>query len=461
MGLGVRDEKTVFLEMFKTARDSSPTVVQDCDRLFIVECGLIGIASTLYHDLSSPPLSLSLVSQQLAVLIALTMRRRQHEDSLDAGSPKRMKTPMVRDHKAQPPMRQTQLGGMPSIGSAFPYSSFLPDGSAAHDPSLGFGGGRVPAFSPAEIGQLRSQAMMFEAGALGTGNIRTNPSYPNVSLPGTGGFPLQATEMQQSAAASLPSNNWTYNLTRQTSAPATADSSTALLLAGAQANLLERQASILSGLSPQLLALSGYPAGGTDMLNARSAIRSSMSGLGNFEANVDNPRRIQASPSKTQEHPRQASEGDSSSGIPMALPSDEENLSQYQCLVRAQIDLFEARIQDIECNAQGRNKPIRVGQVGIRCRHCTVLPPGRRPRGAVYFPAKLPGLYQAAQNMAINHFTAACVNIPPEIKQRIIELKEKKTTVLGGGKQYWANGARVVGIVETDNGLVFDKSKPW
>jgi hypothetical protein len=152
---------------------------------------------------------------------------------------------------------------------------------------------------------------------------------------------------------------------------------------------------------------------------------------------------------------------DSSAGIPMSLPSDESNLSEYQCLIRAQIELFEARNQDIECNAQGRNKPIKVGQVGIRCKHCTILPPGRRPRGAVYFPAKLPGLYQAAQNMAINHFTESCASIPEATRARILRLKAKKATVLGGGKQYWANGARVLGIVETENGLIFDHKKSW
>lgn len=88
-------------------------------------------------------------------------------------------------------------------------------------------------------------------------------------------------------------------------------------------------------------------------------------------------------------------------GVRMSLPSDEDNLSGYQCLIRSQIEFFEAKEQDMECNAQGRNKPIVAGQVGIRCIACAAIPPGSRPRGAVYFPAKLPGLYQAAQNMYV------------------------------------------------------------
>jgi len=144
--------------------------------------------------------------------------------------------------------------------------------------------------------------------------------------------------------------------------------------------------------------------------------------------------------------------------VPISLPSDEENLSEYQSLVRKQIHLFKAKTEDADSNAQGRNRPIVLGQVGIQCRFCCNVAPGRRSRGAVYFPAKLHGLYQAAQNMAINHFTDSCQNIPEETRARIRLLKEQKSPIVVGGKQYWANGARVLGIKETEDGLVFDEA---
>lgn len=78
----------------------------------------------------------------------------------------------------------------------------------------------------------------------------------------------------------------------------------------------------------------------------------------------------------------------------LALPSDRGNLSEYQCLLRKQIVLFSVSINDIQCSAQGRNKPIVIGQVGVLCRHCARIPPGMRPCGAAYFPGKLSGLYQ-------------------------------------------------------------------
>jgi hypothetical protein len=124
-------------------------------------------------------------------------------------------------------------------------------------------------------------------------------------------------------------------------------------------------------------------------------------------------------------------------------------------LLREQIVYFEANIDDIEAAAQGRNKPITLGQVGILCKHCAKLAPGYRPRGAVYFPAKLSGIYQAAQNQATNHFTESCRSIPDSIRARALALKDQKTVVLGGGKQYWANAAELSGVVETENGLSF------
>ena len=178
--------------------------------------------------------------------------------------------------------------------------------------------------------------------------------------------------------------------------------------------------------------------------------------------------------------------------VPVALPTDQETLSEYQCLLREQIIYFEASVDDIEASAQGRNKPIVLRQVGILCRHCARLAPGYRPRGAVYFPARLSGIYQgakkrislsmytfagsqsihprlshthsilsrtpvspAAQNQAINHFADACRSIPDATRSRLLHLKEKKTFVLGGGKQYWANAAEVAGVTESDDGLIF------
>ena len=144
--------------------------------------------------------------------------------------------------------------------------------------------------------------------------------------------------------------------------------------------------------------------------------------------------------------------------IVLYMSCDDESLSEYQCLVRKNIELFEATQVDIESNAQGRNKPIVLGQVGIRCRHCTMLPPKNRSRGAMYYPAKLNGLYQAAQNQANGHLAQHCNHVPPNIRNELLRLKDCKSSA-GGGKKYWADGVKVLGVFEDDNGLRFEKRR--
>ena len=140
--------------------------------------------------------------------------------------------------------------------------------------------------------------------------------------------------------------------------------------------------------------------------------------------------------------------------IPMFLSCDEESLSEYQCFLRQQIELFEATNDDLQLNAQKMNKSVVLGQVGIRCRHCAQVPPWTRARGAVYYSATLDGLYQAGQNMSKNHLSHHCTSMPDPLKQRLLDLKESKRRA-GGGKQYWSEAARALGVYEDQYGLRF------
>lgn len=49
------------------------------------------------------------------------------------------------------------------------------------------------------------------------------------------------------------------------------------------------------------------------------------------------------------------------------MACDHDSLSEYQCLVRKQIELFEATQLDVESSAKGRNRPIVLGQVSEVC----------------------------------------------------------------------------------------------
>jgi hypothetical protein len=156
-----------------------------------------------------------------------------------------------------------------------------------------------------------------------------------------------------------------------------------------------------------------------------------------------------ASPAETSESPRITGRPSSI----LYLSCDADSLSAYQCLVRKQIELFEAVKDDVETNAQGRNRPIVLGQVGIRCHHCSMLPPKQRARGAIYYPSRFQGVYQAAQNLAGGHLLQHCLSIPAELRSELARLREGKST--GGGKKYWADGVKVLGVEENQDCLRF------
>jgi hypothetical protein len=136
------------------------------------------------------------------------------------------------------------------------------------------------------------------------------------------------------------------------------------------------------------------------------------------------------------------------------VPSDDESVSPYQCFARKQIELFEAGEVDVESGAQGRNKPVVLGQVGIRCIHCADLHPKLRTRAAVYYPSRLGVLYQAAQNIVNVHLPELCESIPEDVRARLISLDNKRSAV-GGGKVYWSDTAKVQGVIDTADGLRF------
>lgn len=139
------------------------------------------------------------------------------------------------------------------------------------------------------------------------------------------------------------------------------------------------------------------------------------------------------------------------------MSCDDNVLSDYQILLRQQIAFFVARQEDIDNFTPNRRKEVSVGQVGIRFRHCANLHPQERPKGAVYFPSTIRAIYQAAQNMATDHFANTCEKINPQVKKQLFDLQGRKVVSRPGygGKKYWADGAVARGIYEMERGLQF------
>lgn len=142
--------------------------------------------------------------------------------------------------------------------------------------------------------------------------------------------------------------------------------------------------------------------------------------------------------------------------VVLAVPEDGQKLSSHQVLLRNQIEAFKATEDDLTTHTRGRNKPIKLGQIGIRCKHCARLPVARRQKGSTYFPASLHGLYQAAQNMNTTHMQSGlCTEMPPEYKQMFNEAMTNKVSSSVAGRPYWAKTAKQLGLIDTEDGIRF------
>jgi hypothetical protein len=141
--------------------------------------------------------------------------------------------------------------------------------------------------------------------------------------------------------------------------------------------------------------------------------------------------------------------------IQLYLSCNPDHLSEFQCVIRKQIELFEARDCEVSSTAKGRNRKLVLGQVGIQCVHCRHVPPKQRARGAMYYPQKLPGIYQAAQILANTHLMEVCPFVPATIKE---QMHQSKNAISKGtaGKDYWAATTRVLGVYEAEDGLRFE-----
>ena len=140
--------------------------------------------------------------------------------------------------------------------------------------------------------------------------------------------------------------------------------------------------------------------------------------------------------------------------VPLGLPEDKYWLSELQVYLRANFaEAFGATEADIAAPMHGRNKPIALGQVGIRCIHCRDDSPSERGQQATSYPSLISGIYNSVQQMLRLHFEC-CLSMSPEARTKIDRLKES-SSARGGRKQYWIDSAKRLGLVDTAHGIHF------
>ena len=80
--------------------------------------------------------------------------------------------------------------------------------------------------------------------------------------------------------------------------------------------------------------------------------------------------------------------------VPLWTHQDKDRLSTQQCWLRKQIETFPASERDVIRHTRGRNRVLKLGQIGIQCIHCKNLTQGARGKGSSYFLSSTKGIYQ-------------------------------------------------------------------
>ncbi|KAL3907331.1 MAG: hypothetical protein SGILL_008921, partial [Bacillariaceae sp.] len=142
--------------------------------------------------------------------------------------------------------------------------------------------------------------------------------------------------------------------------------------------------------------------------------------------------------------------------VPLGVEDDKYWLSELQVYLRSSFaECFGATEEDIAAPMHGRNKPIALGQVGIRCMHCKHENPAERGQQATSYPSLISGIYNSVQQMLRLHLEC-CQSMPPHIRAKIEALKVSSSS-RGGRKQYWVDSAKRLGLVDTRHGIHFGR----
>lgn len=145
--------------------------------------------------------------------------------------------------------------------------------------------------------------------------------------------------------------------------------------------------------------------------------------------------------------------------ILLCMPTDRQSLSDRQCYVRSHfVEIFEATSMDVSVRHSKGAQKLMVGQIGIRCMHCTQFNLKDRAERGTCYPSSVSRIYQTVADMQRFHFEA-CTGIPDSMKVVYRSLKTTRPRGQGSPQSYWISSAIDLGLVDTSEGIRFSKDK--
>ena len=135
-------------------------------------------------------------------------------------------------------------------------------------------------------------------------------------------------------------------------------------------------------------------------------------------------------------------------------PADTEWLSELNCYFRKNcIEAFSATDEDV-LKTSKRGRIVR-GQVGIRCKLCAHRPLQDKAVAAVSYPTSMAGIYESVKRWQRVHLPA-CLDVGDDTQATLDQLQHDSVWV-PTTRQYWTDSARAIGMVDTADGIRFER----
>ena len=135
-----------------------------------------------------------------------------------------------------------------------------------------------------------------------------------------------------------------------------------------------------------------------------------------------------------------------SSRVLLAIPEDKEWLSEKDCFIRKQLEVFCATEEDVARARADRKYPVSVGQVGIRCIHCSIALGHEASGSAIAYPFTISGINESVREFHRLHLDH-CENLPAATKAKLDKLGASSlSSVL---RRYYLLAARALGLRDT------------
>jgi len=135
-----------------------------------------------------------------------------------------------------------------------------------------------------------------------------------------------------------------------------------------------------------------------------------------------------------------------SSRILLAIPEDKEWLSEKDCFIRKQLEVFCATEDDVAAAQADRKYPVQVGQVGIRCIHCSIAHGSDAVGHGIAYPFTVSGIHESVREFHRLHLDS-CENLPAAVKTKLATLGASSlSSVL---RKYYILAAKALGLRDT------------